>query len=164
MPSTVQEEFLQYCDHLPSKDLSAYHYIQDILSDWSSQEKLPENIINLLLTCLHQFYDDFDDSVRTAEAAHRGSLWINLGLLQIHLWLPQTTFDPAIKRKYKMQYAEEEVRIFKEVFPGRYLAVYFFLINGSDKVLRIARGGGRQTLQLHSNAQKNINQWQVAFT
>nr|DBA26506.1 TPA: hypothetical protein GDO54_010752 [Pyxicephalus adspersus] len=109
VPSTIQEEFLQYCDHLPSKDLSAYHYIQDILRDWSSQEKLPGNIIKLLLTCLQQFYDDVDDSVRAAEASHRGSLWINLGLLQIHLWLPQTTFDPAIKRKYKLQYAEEEL-------------------------------------------------------
>lgn len=109
VPSTVQEEFLQYCDHLPSKDLSAYHYIQDILGDWSSQEKLPGNIIKLLLTCLQQFYADVDDSIRAAEAAHRGSLWINLGLLQIHLWLPQTTFDPAIKRKYKLQYTEEEL-------------------------------------------------------
>ncbi|XP_018427598.1 PREDICTED: midasin [Nanorana parkeri] len=109
VPSTVQEEFLQYCDHLPSKDLSAYHYIQDILGDWSSQDKLPGDIIKLLLTCLQQFYADVDDSVRAAEAAHRGSLWINLGLLQFHLWLPQTTFDPAIKRKYKLQYAEEEL-------------------------------------------------------
>ncbi|KAM9316620.1 LOW QUALITY PROTEIN: midasin [Gastrophryne carolinensis] len=108
--STVQEEFLQYCDHLPSKDLSAYHYIQDILRDWSSQEKLPANVIKILLTCLQQLYDDdVDHSVQAAEAAHRGSLWINLGLLQLNLWIPQTTFDPAIKRKYKLQYAEDEL-------------------------------------------------------
>ncbi|PIO31210.1 hypothetical protein AB205_0037810 [Aquarana catesbeiana] len=122
VPSTIQEEFLQYCDHLPSKDLSAYHYIQDILRDWSSQEKLPGNIIKLLLTSLQQFYADVDDSVRAAEAAHRGSLWINLGLLQIHLWLPQTTFDPAIKKKYRLQYAEEELHHLEYEYKTRNLS------------------------------------------
>ncbi|XP_056422084.1 midasin [Hyla sarda] len=109
VPESLQEEFLQYCDHLPMKDLSAFHYIHDILRDWSNEERLPGNIVKLWLTCLQQFYADVDDSVQASEAAHRGSLWINLGLLQIHLWLPQTTFDPAVKRKYKLQYAEEEL-------------------------------------------------------
>ncbi|XP_075058881.1 midasin [Mixophyes fleayi] len=109
VPQNIQEEFLQYCDHLPMKDLSAYHYIQDILRDWSSQERLPRNIIKMWLTCLQQFYAEVDDAVQASEAAHRGYLWINMGLLQIHLWLPQTPFDPAIKRKYKLQYAEEEL-------------------------------------------------------
>ncbi|KAM4043140.1 midasin isoform 2-T2 [Anomaloglossus baeobatrachus] len=109
VPESLQEEFLQYCDHLPLKDLSAFHYIQDILRDWSNEERLPENIVKLWLTCLQQFYADVDDAVQTSDAAHRGSLWINLGILQIHLWLPQTTFDPAVKRKYKLQYAEEEL-------------------------------------------------------
>ncbi|XP_075718267.1 midasin isoform X3 [Rhinoderma darwinii] len=109
VPESLQEEFLQYCDHLPMKDLSAFHYIQDILRDWSNQEILPESIVKLWMTCLQQFYADVDDAVQASEAAHRGSLWINLGLLQIHLWLPQTTFDPAVKRKYKLQYAEEEL-------------------------------------------------------
>ncbi|KAM3931945.1 midasin [Leptodactylus fuscus] len=109
VPESLQEEFLQYCDHLPMKDPSAFHYIQDILGDWSNEERLPGNIVKLWLTCLQQFYADVDDAVQASEAAHRGSLWINLGLLQIHLWLPQTTFDPAVKRKYKLQYAEEEL-------------------------------------------------------
>ncbi|XP_063773055.1 midasin [Pseudophryne corroboree] len=109
VPVTIQEEFLQYCDHLPMKDPSAYHYIQDILRDWSNQERLPRNIIKLWLTCLQQFYAEFDDAVQASETAHRGSLWVNMGLLQVHLWLPQAAFDPAIKRKYKLQYAEEEL-------------------------------------------------------
>lgn len=109
VPESLQEEFLQYCDHLPMKDLSAFHYIQDILRDWSNEERLPENIVKLWLTCLQQFYADVDDTVPASEVAHRGSLWINLSLLQIHLWVPQTTFDPAVKRKYKLQYAEEEL-------------------------------------------------------
>ncbi|XP_071998055.1 midasin isoform X2 [Engystomops pustulosus] len=109
VPESLQEEFLQYCDHLPMKDLSAFHYIQDFLGDWSSEKRLPGDIVKLWLTCLQQFYDDFDDAVPASEAAHRGSLWINLGLLQINLWLPQTTFDPSLKRKYKLQYAEEEL-------------------------------------------------------
>ncbi|XP_066464567.1 midasin isoform X2 [Eleutherodactylus coqui] len=109
VPESLQEEFLQYCDHLPMKDLSAFHYIQDILRDWSNEERLPEHIVKLWLTCLQQFYADVDDAVQASEAAHRGSLWINLGLLQIHLWVPQTTFDPAVKRKHKLQYAEEEL-------------------------------------------------------
>ncbi|XP_069830836.1 midasin-like isoform X3 [Dendropsophus ebraccatus] len=109
VPESLQEEFLQYCDHLPMKDLSAFHYIQDILRDWSNEERLPGTIVKLWMTCLQQFYSDVDDAVQASEAAHRGSLWINLGLLQIHLWLPQSTFDPAVKRKYKLQYAEEEL-------------------------------------------------------
>ncbi|XP_053314521.1 midasin [Spea bombifrons] len=109
VPQNIQEEFLQYCDHLPTKDLSAYHYIQDILGDWSNQGKLPENVLKLWSTCLQQFYAETEGTALASEAAQRGSLWVNLGLLQIHLWLPQTLFDPAAKREYKLKYAEEEL-------------------------------------------------------
>ncbi|KAM4694301.1 midasin [Discoglossus pictus] len=109
IPESLQEEFLQYCDHLPTKDPSAYHYIQDIMSDWISQERLPEDILKLWLTCLQQFYEEVDDTVPVSEVAQRGSLWVNIGLLQLHIWLPQTTFDPAVKREYKLKYAQEEL-------------------------------------------------------
>ncbi|KAM4771043.1 midasin [Rhinophrynus dorsalis] len=109
VPKNVQEEFLQYCDHLPSKDLSAYYYIQDILRDWMNQERLPGDILKLWLTCLQQFYADVDGTIQVSETAHRGSLWVNIGLLQIHIWLPQTLFDPAVKREYKLNYAQEEL-------------------------------------------------------
>ncbi|KAM8954164.1 midasin [Pelodytes ibericus] len=119
VPQNIQEEFLQYCDHLPSKDLSAYHYIQDILRDWSNQERLPANILKLWLTCLQQFYAEADGTVQTPEAAQRGSLWVNLGLLQIHLWLPQTRFDPAAKREYKLKYAKEELHLLESEWKTR---------------------------------------------
>ncbi|MEE6475824.1 hypothetical protein FKM82_010868 [Ascaphus truei] len=109
IPENIQEEYLQYCDHLPTKDPSAYHYIQDILRDWISQERLPGDILKLWLTCLQQFYTEGDDTMQTLEVAQRGSLWVSMGLLQIHIWLPQTTFDPAVKRQYKLKYAQEEL-------------------------------------------------------
>uniref|UniRef100_A0A8C5QIK7 Midasin n=1 Tax=Leptobrachium leishanense TaxID=445787 RepID=A0A8C5QIK7_9ANUR len=110
VPQNIQEEFLQYCDHLPSKDLSAYHYIEDILRAWSNQQQFPANVLKLWLTCLQQFYAEVDGTVQVSEAAHRGSLWVNMGLLQIHLWVPQTKFDPAAKREYKLKYAKEELQ------------------------------------------------------
>ncbi|XP_063299642.1 midasin [Pelobates fuscus] len=109
VPQNIQEEYLQYCDHLPTKDLSAYHYIQDILQDWSNQQTFPPHILKLWLTCLQQFYAEADGTMQTTESAHRGSLWVNMGLLQIHIWLPQTKFDPAAKREYKLKYAKEEI-------------------------------------------------------
>ncbi|KAG8456773.1 hypothetical protein GDO86_002525, partial [Hymenochirus boettgeri] len=110
VPQNIQEEFLQYCDHLPTKDLSAYHYIQDILRDWMNQDKLPTDVLKLWLTCLQQFYAEVDGTIQVSDSAHRGSLWVNLGLLQIHIWQPQTLFDPAVKREYKLKYAQDELQ------------------------------------------------------
>ncbi|KAE8602908.1 hypothetical protein XENTR_v10014171 [Xenopus tropicalis] len=109
VPQSIQEEFLQYCDHLPTKDLSAYHYIQDILRDWMNQEMLPVDLLKLWLICLQQFYAEVDGTMHVSDSAHKGSLWVNLGLLQIQIWLPQTVFDPAVKRQHKLKYTKDEL-------------------------------------------------------
>lgn len=109
VPADLQEEFLEYCEKLILKDLVAYEYILKILRSIADQELLPKEFMFLLLTCLQQFFRE--GLKELPETAWRGSLWVNIGLVQIQLWLPQTRFDPAIKREYKLKYAKEEVSV-----------------------------------------------------
>ncbi|XP_070589310.1 midasin [Erythrolamprus reginae] len=109
IPVEMQEEYLRNCNNVFSKDLVALQYICKVLRDVGAQEMMPEQILCLWLTCVQQFCGQEIGLLNLPEAAQRGSLWVNLGLLQIYLWLPQTMFDPAVKRKYKLKYAEEEL-------------------------------------------------------
>lgn len=109
VPADLQEEFLEYCEKLILKDLVAYEYLLKILRSIADQELLPKEFMFLLLTCLQQFFRE--GLKELPETAWRGSLWVNIGLVQIQLWLPQTRFDPAIKREYKLKYAKEEVSV-----------------------------------------------------
>uniref|UniRef100_A0A8C3BNE5 Midasin n=1 Tax=Cairina moschata TaxID=8855 RepID=A0A8C3BNE5_CAIMO len=109
VPADLQEEFLEYCEKLILKDLVAYEYLLKILRSIADQELLPKEFMFLLLTCLQQFFRE--GLKELPETAWRGSLWVNIGLVQIQLWLPQTRFDPAIKREYKLKYAKEEVSL-----------------------------------------------------
>ncbi|XP_072854872.2 midasin isoform X1 [Pogona vitticeps] len=109
VPVELQEEYLQQCDRISSRDPAAFQYICKILRDFAAQDILPEQIFCLWLTCLRQFFGQEGGLQNLPENARRGSLWVSLGLLQIHLWLPQTQFDPAVKREYKLKYAEEEL-------------------------------------------------------
>ncbi|XP_048793738.1 midasin isoform X1 [Lagopus muta] len=107
VPPDLQEEFLNCCEKLFMKDLVSYEYLLKILRSIADQELLPKEFMVLLLTCLEQFFGEGLKDL--PETAWRGSLWVNIGLLQIQLWLPQTRFDPAIKREYKLKYAKEEL-------------------------------------------------------
>ncbi|XP_066850638.1 midasin isoform X2 [Anser cygnoides] len=107
VPADLQEEFLEYCEKLILKDLVAYEYLLKILRSIADQELLPKEFMFLLLTCLQQFFRE--GLKELPETAWQGSLWVNIGLVQIQLWLPQTRFDPAIKREYKLKYAKEEL-------------------------------------------------------
>uniref|UniRef100_A0A670YJS1 Midasin n=1 Tax=Pseudonaja textilis TaxID=8673 RepID=A0A670YJS1_PSETE len=109
IPVEMQEEYLRNCNKVFSKDLVALQYICKVLRDVGAQEMMPEQILCLWLTCVQQFCGQEVGFHNLPEAAQRGSLWVNLGLLQIYLWLPQTMFDPAVKRKYKLKYAVEEL-------------------------------------------------------
>ncbi|XP_034264874.1 midasin [Pantherophis guttatus] len=109
IPVEMQEEYLRNCNKVFSKDLVALQYICKVLRDVGAQEMMPEQILCLWLTCVQQFCGQDVGLHNLPEAAQRGSLWVNLGLLQIYLWLPQTIFDPAVKRKYKLKYAIEEL-------------------------------------------------------
>uniref|UniRef100_A0A8C0ZFS4 Midasin n=1 Tax=Cyanistes caeruleus TaxID=156563 RepID=A0A8C0ZFS4_CYACU len=107
IPMALQEEFLECCEKLYLKDAVAYEYLLKILESITDQELLPKEFLFLLLTCLHQFYGEGLQEL--PETAWRGSLWVSLGLVQIQMWLPQTRFDPAVKREYKLKYSKEEL-------------------------------------------------------
>uniref|UniRef100_A0A8C3UQS1 Midasin n=1 Tax=Catharus ustulatus TaxID=91951 RepID=A0A8C3UQS1_CATUS len=107
IPMDLQEEFLECCEKLCLKDPVAYEYLLKILESITDQELLPKEFLFLLLTCLHQFYGEGLQEL--PETAWRGSLWVNIGLVQIQMWLPQTRFDPAVKREYKLKYSKEEL-------------------------------------------------------
>uniref|UniRef100_A0A8B9G7C9 Midasin n=1 Tax=Amazona collaria TaxID=241587 RepID=A0A8B9G7C9_9PSIT len=109
VPVDLQGEFLECCEKLCVKDPAAYEYLLKILKSIVDQELLPKEFMFLLLTCLQQFFGE--GLKELPEAAWRGSLWVNIGLLQIQVWLPQTRFDPAVKREYKLKYAKEEVSL-----------------------------------------------------
>uniref|UniRef100_A0A8C0BE57 Midasin n=1 Tax=Buteo japonicus TaxID=224669 RepID=A0A8C0BE57_9AVES len=107
VPMDLQEKFLACCEKLYLKDPVAYEYLFKILRSITDQELLPKEFLFLLLTCLQQFFGE--GLKELPETAWRGSLWVNIGLVQIQVWLPQTRFDPAVKREYKLKYAEEEL-------------------------------------------------------
>ncbi|XP_074752140.1 midasin isoform X1 [Athene noctua] len=107
VPVDLQEEFLECCENLYLKDPVAYEYLLKILKSITDQELLPKEFLFLLLTCLQQFFGE--GLKELPETAWRGTLWVNIGLVQIQIWLPQTRFDPAVKREYKLKYAKEEL-------------------------------------------------------
>lgn len=108
IPIDLQEEYSQCCNKLPSMDPVAFEYILKVLKDISGQELLPKDTLFLLLTCLQQFFGE-EGIQDLSETAQRGCLWVNMGLLQIQMWLPQTRFDPAVKRECKLKYSKDEV-------------------------------------------------------
>ncbi|NXU56757.1 MDN1 protein, partial [Turnix velox] len=107
VPVDLQEEFLKCCEKLCLKDPAVYEYLLKILKSITDQDLLSKEFLFLLLTCLQQFFGE--GLKELPETAWRGSLWVNLGLVQIQLWLPQTRFDPAVKREYKLKYTKEEL-------------------------------------------------------
>ncbi|XP_054255246.1 midasin [Indicator indicator] len=107
VPVDLQEEFLECCEKLYLKDPVAYEFLFKILRNITDQELLPKEFLFLLLTCLQQFFGE--GLKELSETACRGSLWVNIGLVQIQVRLPQTRFDPAVKREYKLKYTEEEL-------------------------------------------------------
>uniref|UniRef100_A0A8C3JPS0 Midasin n=1 Tax=Calidris pygmaea TaxID=425635 RepID=A0A8C3JPS0_9CHAR len=107
VPVDLQEKFLECCERLYLKDPVAYEYLLKILRSITDQELLPKEFLFLLLTCLQQFFGE--GLKELPETAWRGSLWVNIGLVQIQVWLPQTRFDPAVKREYKLKYTKEEL-------------------------------------------------------
>ncbi|XP_061845412.1 midasin [Colius striatus] len=107
VPMDLQEEFLECCEKLYLKNPVVYECFLKIFRIITDQELLPKEFLFLLLTCLQQFFGE--GLKELPEAAWRGSLWVNMGLVQIQVWLPQTRFDPAVKREYKLKYAEEEL-------------------------------------------------------
>lgn len=115
LPVHQRQKYVQNCEHLLLGDSQAFQHVDQTLGNMGAQEALPKELLCLLLTSLHYFFGEGESKQNLPEAAQRGRLWVSLGLLQIQTWLPQARFDPAVKKAYKLKYAQEEVR-------GRYRA------------------------------------------
>lgn len=109
LPEPRRQEYVQNCEQLLPGDSQACQHVAQTLGDMAGQETLPKELLCLLLTSLRHLFGEGEGKRDLPEPAHRGSLWVSLGLLQIQTWLPQARFDPAVKREYKLKYAKEEV-------------------------------------------------------
>lgn len=81
--------------------------VQMVLRDLLAQGLLPDGLLESLSTCLQQYIRGKGQDSKSVEGS--GLFWVNMGLVQIQLWTPQTIFDPAVKRAYKLNYAQQEV-------------------------------------------------------
>ncbi|XP_038966893.1 midasin isoform X1 [Rattus norvegicus] len=109
LPAPQRQEYMQNCEHLLLGNTQAFHHVDQTLANIGGQEVLPKELFCLLLTSLHYFIGEGESKQNLREAARRGRLWVSLGLLQIQTWVPQTRFDPAVKKAYKLKYAQEEL-------------------------------------------------------
>ncbi|XP_043927744.1 midasin [Protopterus annectens] len=108
LPDDLQEEYMQHCSQLMCGDMAAFHYIQKVINDVVGTQNLPDDVLCLLLSCL-QYFSGEENARSLSSFVQSSCLWIDLGLLQLRLWIPQTMFDPAVKREYKLKYANEEL-------------------------------------------------------
>lgn len=115
LPPGLQEGYTETCESLVEDQdpLVAAQEVQTALRDFLPPNLLPEGLLDALLTCLQQFVQNrVQGSIRVqgfSQLVRSGVFWVNMGLLQIKTWTPQTIFDPAVKRAYKLDYAQEEV-------------------------------------------------------
>ena len=110
LPAHQRQEYMQNCEHLLLGNTQAFHHVDQTMGNIGGQEALPKELLCLLLTSLHYFIGEGEGKQNLPEAARRGRLWVSLGLLQIQTWLPRARFDPAVKKAYKLRYAQDEVR------------------------------------------------------
>lgn len=101
---------MESCESLveDSDPLIAAQEIQTIFREFLPSNLLPDNLVEICIACLQQYVQNKIQGSKSLVCS--GVFWVNMGLLQIKVWTPQTIFDPAVKRAYKMSYAQQEVR------------------------------------------------------
>lgn len=104
--------------------LIAAQEIQTVFGEFLSPNLLPDSLVEACITCLQQYVQSKVQGSSTP--ARSGVFWVNMGLLQIKLWTPQTIFDPAVKRAYKLNYAQQEV---SNAFPFTVLLLICIVLN-----------------------------------
>lgn len=109
LPPGLQESYAESCENLTDgpDPVTAAQDVQAALREGLPENLLPEGFLDTLITCMQQFVQNQVHS--SVQMAWSGVFWVNMGLLQIQVWTPQTIFDPAVKRAYKLSYAKEEV-------------------------------------------------------
>ncbi|XP_041950170.1 midasin [Alosa sapidissima] len=122
LPPGLQESYAESCENLTegSEPVTAAQEVQTALREGLPENLLPEGFLDTLITCMQQLVQNQVHS--SVQLAWSGVFWVNMGLLQIQLWTPQTIFDPAVKRAYKLSYAKEELALLQEEWRGRSLS------------------------------------------
>ncbi|XP_057678283.1 midasin isoform X2 [Corythoichthys intestinalis] len=122
LPPGLQVIYTNSCKKLEEKGNAsiAAKEIQRILSDFISSQLLPDGVVDACITCLQQYVENKVQG--TNSVASPGVFWVNMGLLHIKLWAPQTIFDPAVKRAYKLNYAQQELALLETEWKVRSLS------------------------------------------
>lgn len=111
LPPSLQEGFMESCESLVEDPdpLIAAQEIQTVFRDFLPPGLLPDGLLESCVTCLQQFVQSRVHG-GAGQLVQSGVFWVHMGLVQIKVWTPQTIFDPAVKRAYKLNYAQQEVR------------------------------------------------------
>lgn len=109
LPPSVQEVYTEHCELLIEgvEPVAAAQEVLAALQEVAPAHTLPEGFVATAAACLQEYAQNC--SKEPVQLARSGVFWVSMGLLQIQLWMPQTIFDPALKRAYKLGYAQEEV-------------------------------------------------------
>uniref|UniRef100_A0A665VA47 Midasin n=1 Tax=Echeneis naucrates TaxID=173247 RepID=A0A665VA47_ECHNA len=122
LPPSLQEGYMESCESLVEDPdpLIAAQEIRTVFRDFLPPNLLPDTLVASCITCLQQYVQS---KVQGSNSLVRsGVFWVNMGLLQIKVWTPQTIFDPAVKRAYKLNYAQQELALLQEEWRGRSLS------------------------------------------
>uniref|UniRef100_A0A3B3CZB6 Midasin n=1 Tax=Oryzias melastigma TaxID=30732 RepID=A0A3B3CZB6_ORYME len=108
LPPSLQDSFMESCKNLVEdpNPLPASQEIQTVFRDFLPPDLFPDGLLRACSSCLQQYVQNKTQGSNTL--SHAGVFWVNMGLLQIKVWTPQTIFDPALKRAYKLSYAQQE--------------------------------------------------------
>ncbi|KAM7394956.1 hypothetical protein PAMA_006612 [Pampus argenteus] len=122
LPPSLQEGYMESCESLVEDPdpLIAAQEIQTVFRDFLPPNLLPDGLVEACITCLQQYVQSKVQG--SNPLARSGVFWVNMGLLQIKVWTPQTIFDPAVKRAYKLNYAQQELALLQEEWRGRSLS------------------------------------------
>ncbi|XP_039980712.1 midasin isoform X5 [Xiphias gladius] len=130
LPPSLQEGYMESCESLVEDPdpLIAAQEIQTVFRDFLPTSLLPDSLVESCITCLQQYVQSKVQG--SNPLAHSGVFWVNMGLLQIKVWTPQTIYDPAMKRAYKLNYAQQELALLQEEWRGRSLSSQ--LLSGAE--------------------------------
>ncbi|XP_031717305.1 midasin isoform X1 [Anarrhichthys ocellatus] len=130
LPPSLQEGYMESCESLVEDPdpLIASQEIQTVFRDFMPPNLLPNGLVEACLSCLQQYVQSKVQG--SNPLARSGVFWVNMGLLQIKVWTPQTIFDPAVKRAYKLNYLQQELALLQEEWRGRSLSSQ--LVTGAE--------------------------------
>ncbi|XP_012709437.2 midasin isoform X1 [Fundulus heteroclitus] len=119
LPPNLQEGYMESCESLVEDPhpLIATQEIQTVLKNFLPPNLLPEGLMAACTACLQQFVQS--KAQGGDSLAQCGAFWVSMGLLQVRVWTPQTIFDPAVKRAYKFNYAQQELALLQDEWKAR---------------------------------------------